>query len=220
MMRSKLLSRYDSIDHVFLGRITRDISEEYAARIRASSSAEQVHGNSVTVATKDVKRYPGVDGLVTSSSGASLMIRTADCIPILLFDPSRRVIAAVHAGWKGLYGDIIASAVQTMSQLGGVPGNMIAVLGPHIGDCCYSVSVERIGLFVQKGFHHTAIVRQSGMLSYLNLAEIAGQQLEEAGITADHRETLGICTHCDKRFYSYRRDSTGAGRNISIIQLR
>ncbi len=137
MIRSKLLSRYDSIDHVFFGRVSRHISDEYTTHIQASSSAEQVHGNSVTIATTDVKRYAGVDGLVTTSPGASLMIRTADCIPILLFDPSRNIIAVVHAGWKGLYGDIIAAAVRTMSELGGIPGNIISVLGPHIGDCCY-----------------------------------------------------------------------------------
>lgn len=217
MIQSKLLLRYNGIDHAFLGRLQgNELHNDYVAQ---AASAEQIHGNSVAVVSQFAKKYDAVDGLVSTRSG-SLLVRTADCLPILLFDPSRNLIAAIHAGCKGLTLNIIAAGVATMRQLGGKTRNIVAVIGPHIGSCCYAVTQERVEPFVRRGFKRAHIVRQSDTVSYLNLAAIARQQLGQAGISARQIEISGVCTHCDQRFYSYRREGKNAGRNLSVIVLQ
>lgn len=219
MIQSKLLSRYSSIDHVFLGRSSKRQSSKHADYLTTAASAEQVHGNIIAIASQFAKRYDAVDGLVTNKSGGSLLIRTADCLPVLLFDPSQNLIAAIHAGWKGLHQNILGSAITALCGLGGTTKHITAVIGPHIGNCCYSVTAERVEQFVQKGLKRKQITRQSGALLYLNLTTIARQQLQEAGISSGQIEAVDVCTHCDERFYSYRRDGQDAGRNFSVIAL-
>lgn len=220
MIQSKLLLEHHRIDHAFLGRTSGTGHRKYAEYLTRAAWAQQVHGNTIAVVSQFAKRYDAVDGLVSTTSGGSLLIRTADCLPILLFDPSRNLIAAIHAGWRGLTLNIIAAGVATMRGLGGKTRNIVAVIGPHIGSCCYSVSRDRVKRFTEKGFALKHITRQSRELLYLNLTVIARQQLEEAGIAQGRIEALKVCTHCDRRFYSYRRERKNTGRNLSVIVLR
>ncbi|MFQ5886851.1 MAG: polyphenol oxidase family protein, partial [Anaerolineae bacterium] len=108
-------------------------------------TARQVHGHSVAVVgPKDKGRIvPATDGLVTESARVGLMLRFADCLPILLYDPQKRVIGLGHAGWRGTVGLLAQRLAQTMrEEFGCHLGQVRAALGPAIGPCCYSVGEE------------------------------------------------------------------------------
>jgi hypothetical protein len=147
------------------------------------------------------------DALVTARDGVSVSVRTADCYPILLADDRNRVVAAVHAGWRGTAAHIVVRALEEMHRLYGTnPVGVYAAIGPGIGECCYEVGAEVARQF---GFN------QAGRI---DLAAINRRQLLDAGV-AEHRiDVLGGCTKCDAHlFHSYRRDQLAAGRMVSYI---
>lgn len=149
------------------------------------------------------------DALITNAPDLALSIRTADCLPILLADPVNRAIAAIHAGWRGTAGRIVLEALTKMRQLYGTePGDVIAAIGPGIGGCCYEVG-EDVG-------------RQLGIerAGRVDLASLNRQLLTRARVPDSQIETAGLCTFCDARFYSYRREKDNAGRMISFIRIR
>lgn len=130
--------------------------------------AQQTHG--VSVALVDVqdnqKKIPDVDGLV-SSAAVTLVIRTADCVPILFYDATEGIIGAAHSGWKGTYGNIVKNTVEAMVELGALEKNIQVILGPHIHACCYSVDNERASLFLKKYGKQSLEIRHG--VHFLNL---------------------------------------------------
>jgi len=151
------------------------------------------------------------DGLVSQES--PLCIITADCVPILLADPNTRIVAAVHAGWKGTLGGIVSHAVDEMKRLGANPKNSIAFLGPHIGACCYTVTEERA-----KQFPDTSSFWESAWHIDLGLAN--KKQLIDCGVT--RIDAPIYCTSCQTdRFFSYRKDTKETyGETIGVIGMK
>lgn len=161
----------------------------------------------------------GADGGCTAVRGLAMAVLTADCVPVALADPSRSVIAMVHAGWKGTIGNITAAAIREMQVSGGAdPSRVMAVLGPSIGACCYEVDEGRARLFVERyGEHGEVVVGVAGRSLDLKKANILN--LMDAGIRMENILAVGGCTCCERRYFSYRRDGV-TGRQGAFIFLR
>jgi hypothetical protein len=160
---------------------------------------------------------PEGDGSLASAEGFLLGIETADCLPILLVDPVRRVIAAVHAGWRGTAAGIAARAVEAMIDLGSRAADLVAALGPCIGACCYEVGPELRDSFGELA--HEVLCRRGGEREHLDIQKANRLMLRARGVTQIHE--VAECTACHpQHYYSYRRDGRGGGRMISFVGFR
>jgi len=173
------------------------------------ATLRQVHSAMPLVADEPGCAGEG-DALMTNRRGLAVSVRTADCLPILIADPQARVVAAIHAGWRGTAAGIVRRTVEEMTgKFGTDPSGLRAAIGPGIGVCCYQVGDE--------------VARQFGLSGpiLLDLAAENRRQLVEAGLAGAHIDLLNRCTFCDPaRFHSYRRDKDRAGRMISYVLIR
>jgi len=214
---------------------TNDFSPAAAERAQASwervvgdlgASAlvqcEQVHGAQVaTLTTPPLSPrlvVPLCDALVTTSPGVAVAVRVADCLPLLLWCPCG-VVAAVHAGWRGLAAGVIAKALREIERLGFAPGDLWAALGPAIGPCCFQIRpdvAEKLRALPDGGSH---VTRRQGAV-FADLPGLARAALMSLGVPEGHIKAPGACTRHDaERFFSYRRDGQTAGRQVGAIAL-
>jgi YfiH family protein len=196
----------------------RRIAETVGARRADLYSAWQVHGRSVTVVEPQTEPRPECDVLVTRSSDKTLMLRYADCTPVLLADPKQRAVAAVHAGWRGSAVRAAGAAVEALrDQFGSRPQDIVAGIGPAIGPCCYTVGQDVVDAFADRP---DLFIEDAGQRR-LDLWEANRLALIEAGVLADHIEVAGICTQCNAdRFFSHRANAgVPAGRFAAVIRL-
>ena len=138
------------------------------------------------------------------------MVLAADCVPVLMYDSRMRVIAAVHAGWRGTVGRIAAQTVERMQdEFGCDPRDVIVGIGPSIGPCCFEVGEEVVE------------AAREGLGNYqLNLWEANRRQLRQVGVEDARIEVAGICTVCHHdQFFSYRGDRGNTGRFGAGIML-
>lgn len=167
----------------------------------------QIHSGKV-LRTKAAGLQGDADALITTSPELWISIRTADCLPILLADPSAKVIAAVHAGWRGTVEKICPKTVREMVDLGAELSSIRAAIGPGIGWCCYEVGPEVSPHFGAEG------------RTCIDLAEANERQLLEAGLKLDNIWISKQCTRCEpESFHSFRRDGEQAGRMVSAIRI-
>ncbi|MGQ9919512.1 MAG: peptidoglycan editing factor PgeF [Bryobacteraceae bacterium] len=163
---------------------------------------------------------PGLeaDGLASGRADVRLVVKTADCVPLLLADTHGRAAAAVHAGWRGVAQGIGTAAVRFLWERYGVrPGELVAALGPAIGGCCYEVGPEVAVQFRDCFPERNDLERRTK----LDLREALRRQLLAAGVEAGRTDVAEACTCCGgRRFHSYRRDGVRAGRLYSEITLR
>jgi len=170
----------------------------------------------------DVRVVPGADGLITDRPGLALVITAADCVPVYLYDPVRRVIGMVHAGWRGTVLGIAAAAVRAMrAHYGCDPADIHAAIGPSIGPCCYEVD-EAVTEPVRRYFGDRAehLLRPSAREGRHMLDLWAANRLDllAAGVGTVH--VAGACTACQRdRFFSHRAEAGAAGRGAAIILL-
>jgi YfiH family protein len=187
------------------------------------------------------------DGVITNTPGLLLAIKTADCVPVLVADVKRRVVGAFHAGWRGTAARIVEKGVGEMRrQLGSVPRDLRAAIGPSIRRCCYQVGPEvraefdsqfsYSGDLFEEVFDADAIHVRYPMLFltarapghselgpelHLDLVEASRRQLEDAGLRAEHISIVGGCTACDTtRFFSHRAEFGNTGRMMAAIGVR
>jgi YfiH family protein len=175
---------------------------------------KQVHGTAVAFAPWEEE--PEADAAVAVSPGWLLGIQTADCVPILLVDPARRLVAAAHAGWRGTAKGVAAGAVTALAARGSRPEDLLAALGPAIGPCCYEVGEEVREAFPPSG---AAFFRPGpNGRPHLDLRAANARQLVAAGLRPQALHHVADCTRCRADLYpSYRRDGRGAGRVISFV---
>lgn len=186
---------------------------------------QQVHGERVAVVGEGERgrgaldrgtAIPATDALVTDVSGIPLMIRVADCVPLLLLDPRRRAIGVTHAGWQGTIANITQKTVAAMvSAFGCRPGDIMAGIGPSIGPCCYEVDEVVLaplrGAF--PGIWPKLVELKGNGKGMLDLWEANRAQLLEAGLNEEKIEVAKICTGCRRDlFYSERKDGRPTGR--------
>jgi YfiH family protein len=177
----------------------------------------QVHGS--TLVRAPWQGTPEGDAATAHAPGHLLGIATADCLPILLVDPGRHAVAAVHAGWRGSAAGIARKAVAALVATGTTAGDLLAVIGPGIGPCCYEVGPEVRAAFGSEP--DSVFLPGPGDRPRLDLRTVNARQLQEAGVREDRILHVDDCTACrEDLYYSYRRDGPGTGRMISFIGFR
>jgi len=176
--------------------------------------AHQVHGARV-VAVDRPGSAGDADALVTDTPGLTLGIKTADCLPILLCDTQMRAVAAVHAGWRGTAQGIARAAIGAMREKYGTnPTDVIAAMGPGIGQCCFEVGPEVAREFAA---FDSKLAGATGTC-HLDLQAINERQLRGIGVETVFRNEL--CTVCGgDRFDSFRRDREQAGRMWAVVEV-
>ncbi len=193
-----------------------------------SVALKQVHSTKVYSVTKqDVDKLFGEtallegDGLLTNVPGVCLTTFYADCTPFLLLDPIKRVIGAVHSGWRGTLGQIVLRAVETMIRAYGSDShNILVASGPSIKQCHFEVGQDVYELFLEQfGEVAEENTLQKGEKFYIDTDAINIHSLESVGIIKDHIYMHPGCTFCDcESFFSYRREGE-TGRMCAMIEL-
>jgi YfiH family protein len=154
------------------------------------------------------EELPPADGQATTTTGLGMMVLSADCLPVAL--ATTVAVAAIHAGWRGLAAGVLEEGVRAVRELGG-SDEIIAIIGPGAGPCCYEVGEEVHAAF--GGAHRVA----SPPARNIDLKAIARDRLLAIGVT--EVRDLAACTICDERFFSHRREGARAGRQGAIAWL-
>jgi len=186
-------------------------------------SPKQTHSKNIGVVTSTTDIFPNTDALITNIPGICIFVRTADCVPILLYDPVQKAVAAIHSGWKSTLQEISKHTIDRMQkEYETQPKNLIAGIGPSIGHDVYEVGPEVIDQF-QKQFHlnHAITPIKHSTKGLLNLWEINHQILIDSGVPLEQIEVAGMCTYSNPDlFYSARRDGVNSGRLATGIMLK
>lgn len=212
---------YDSLNLSFgVGDADENVREnrqrvKEALGIPVLASAKQVHGDAVWVidgVLNEDTELPGYDALVTNQPGVALMIQQADCQAVLLHDPVRQVVAAIHAGWRGSVANIIGKTLRIMTERFGTdPADLMAGISPSLGPCCAEFVNYRTELPVE--FHSYEVSP-----SHFDFWAISRDQLVAAGVLSENIEIVRICTKCSPDYFSFRRERV-TGRFGSLIML-
>jgi YfiH family protein len=183
----------------------------------------QVHGSRFVVAHPEVDAGSlEADAIVSRDPAIPVAIVTADCVPILATDTRGEAVVAIHAGWRGLAAGIVEAGIEGLRENLPRDSDLVAVLGPHIGPCCYEVDtpvLQALGSrFDPESMALASHPTRPGH-ARISLTELTHRALSLAGVSEDHRGTLAEhCTACGiDRFYSYRREAGQAGRLVHYI---
>lgn len=188
---------------------------------------KQVHGIHVAVARPgktDGWTRPQADAIVTNDPAVAIGVRVADCAPVLLFDRRTNAVGAVHAGWRGAAANAVPAGVGAMTrEFQTDPPDLVAAIGPCLGECCGEVGPDVVEAFRAGGasqrdidawFHPGA-----GDRSMLDLERANRDQLERAGVRPENIFASGLCTRTSRdRLHSYRADRNAAGRMLAAIR--
>jgi len=207
----------DNIDHV---------DANLAALIKATGifkpphQAEQEHGVDHFICTGIGRRHTRqADILLSSEPNTPIAVRTADCLPILMADPVNRIVAAVHAGWRGTASGVVLKAIEKMEHMGAESKHIRASLGPAIGPCCFEVGEDTAEQLKSSVSGADSAIKQLPK-SHADLTAINQLQLKQAGVKTAYIEIMSVCTCCHpERFYSFRRDHGVTGRHLAVVAL-
>lgn len=217
-------------------RFTGDNEADYTAfRKELSLSCEwdakrfifprQTHSDRVVVVSGENKSntVSDTDALITNEPGLFVCVQTADCVPILLFDPHKKVVAAIHAGWRGTVAKIAQKTVQQMTaKFGCQPTDILAGIGPSIHIHAYEVGAEVVEA-VKDNFNNSQALLKPSLnegKAFFDLWEANQTVLIESGIPEENIELMGLCSfEQSDMFYSARRDGGDTGRMVSGIRL-
>jgi YfiH family protein len=190
---------------------------------------KQVHGINVAVARRGAQwpaSRPQADIIITDDPTVAIGVRTADCAAILIYDRTRNVAGAAHAGWRGTASHAARAAVRALQEeFSSSASDLIVAIGPSLGQCCGEVGPEVLEAFRAGGADAYAMRHWfkagEGDRSLLDLERANRDQLEDAGVNPDAIFTTGLCTktHND-RLHSYRAHGAGAGRLLAAIRCR
>ena len=187
----------------------------------------QVHGDQICVIPAPVSNVTnsvsleGIDSLITSCSGICIGVFTADCVPVLLYDVQKRIIAAVHAGWRGTLSRIVEKTVCRMRDVYGTSSvNLVACVGPSISFEAFEVGDEVYDLFESAGFSMQIIADRQNGKWHLDLWKANVLQLIAEGVPSESISLAGICTHRESdTFFSARKMGINSGRIFSGIMM-
>jgi YfiH family protein len=207
--------------------------EAFGVPLSSVTTAKQIHDDCVKVVSKEMRGrgsvdYDGAinatDAMVTNVPNTCLMILTADCVPLLFYDPSKEVIGVAHAGWKGTIRLIAQATTRALQEhFGCSTQNIVVGIGPSVGPCCYQVGQEVVSQ-VEQVFgtrQHFVRNRSADGKGYLDLWEANLKQLLDAGIPEENIEIARTCTcHHPNVFFSYRHEKGKTGRFGAGIFIR
>lgn len=186
-------------------------------------SPQQTHSKNIGIVKSTDEIYNDTDALITNKAGICIFIRTADCVPVLLYDPVKNAVAAIHSGWKSTIQEISKHTIELMNkEYGTNPNDLIAGIGPSIGPAVYEVGPEVLEQFeIKFGRDHIITPIKESDKGYLNLWEVNQQILINSGVLEDNIEVAEICTYSNPGlFYSARRDGVKTGRLATGIMLK
>lgn len=199
--------------------ILNKISSYFPVTTKNIIFMNQVHSDMVVIKTDKKPSFPKSDGIITSLKGFALAIKSADCLPIFLFDRKNKIISAIHSGWRGSALKIVKKALKKLEQeFNSNASDIYAFIGPAINGNCYEVGkdvYDHFGFLGKKKNDFFTKTKNNKFL--MDIKGINSYILESEGIPTDNIEVCSLCTHCEETFYSYRRDGINSGRNISFI---
>ena len=192
----------------------------------------QIHDVKVAVVDRaDISPHEldGYDAMVTDLPGLAIGVRTADCIPVLLYDPVKKAAAAIHSGWRGTVSKIISKTVAKMqSTYASQPSDLLAVIGPAICMDCFQVGEDVALKFKEAGFDVSSVWAFHGPKTgngmegghHIDLKQACRQTLVECGLKGGNIQISDLCTYEDNHLlYSARKESIECGRNITYIKI-
>lgn len=196
---------------------------------RQAVLSRQVHTDTVRVVTRPdagkglfLPQDYEADALVTDEPGLSLVVFSADCGILTLYDPVHRAIGAVHAGWRGCAAGIVEKAVHTMTEAYGTqPADILAAVGPCIGPCCFETD-EDVPTAMRAALHAEAepYIETRGAKWHVDLAGLNRQWLLRAGVRPERIDLAALCTACHPElFWSHRRMGNARGAQIAMVTL-
>ncbi len=203
----------------------KPVAEQFGINSDRLVTVNQVHGETVVhVEGSNYKsmRSTEADAIITGERGLAIGIETADCVPVLLVDPVKPAVGAVHAGWRSTVGKIVQKAVVKMqNEFGSDPERIIAAIGPAICPECYEVDEPVMGPLREtfSFWEEIASSRWNGRWS-LDLAKLNRIELIQAGLSEINVYSFGLCTCCmSDLFYSFRREGR-TGRMLSVVMIK
>ncbi len=192
--------------------------------------SNQVHDNKIGIVTKNdmgkgfdrTSDIKGVDGLATGERGVTLVTFYADCVPVLLYEKNGRAMASVHSGWRSTLKGITSEAVRALKDnFDTEPENLICVIGPSLGKCCFEVDEDVYEEFAARFCNDKYYQPMEHGKWKIGLREIIKDTAQKAGIPEENIYTVSICTKCrNDLFFSYRGDCRKTGSLAVLMQLK
>ena len=251
MIKSKRLSKFKSIKHAFFNKLggkstgtfkslncgtgssdkktnvlknLEIVGRKFRAKSKEIILLKQVHSSKFHYISKHTKfnnKFEG-DALITNKKYLPIAVLTADCAPILIYDADKKMVAAIHAGWKGAYKGIVKKVVKFMIKKGCSPKNITAAVGPCISSKNYQVKEDFKKKFIKKDKKNIIFFKKNKNKNYFNLNKYVHSQLKSLNIKKIDiidKDTFNV----KNNFFSARRsishNETDYGRNISIIMI-
>ncbi len=181
-------------------------------------SARQTHSVKVAYVSQ-AAAFENTDALVSDRPGIAIGVHTADCVPVVLFDPVARIVGAVHSGWRGTVGRISTTAVREMCALGATPASIHAAMGPCICPDCFEVGEEVAQEFIKANLG-SFVIRKPGVKPHIDLPAAVADTLMESGLAKSNIALPPECSRCrPDLFFSARSLGTSSGRTFTFIYL-
>ena len=250
MIKSKLINKYQNISHGFFNKLggysdgiykslncgtgskdekkninknLKKICKKISCNKNKLILLNQIHSNKVHLINKIPNKKPIGDALITSKNKFALGILTADCAPIFIFDPKNKIIAAIHAGWKGAYKKIVYKTIKELKKKGSNTSDLIAVIGPCISKYKYEVKKDFLKKFTNQNKKNRLFFYFRKKKIFFSLNRYIKNQLKDIGVK--NIEIINKDTYLTKNnFFSYRRSLKNKyndyGRNISVIMIK
>ena len=183
----------------------------------------QVHGNTVSwvTAQEEGAVIETTDGLLTKGKDMLLGVITADCVPLLLYDSKKGYCGVIHAGWRGVYNEIVQGTIKQMIEKGSESKDIVVGIGPSIRVCCYEVDKGHFEMFTSKFPQWNGFLKEKDGKSFFDLSILVKYQLQSMGIRDDNIEDSKICTaDTMEDFYSYRKEGKKFGEFMGVIGIK
>ncbi len=213
-------SRANEIERDLVEMLSKAISKRFSLEIEAVVVPKQIHGNTVLFVDSAENPAPlRCDALVTEKHHLALGITVADCIPLFAYDLEGRIAGISHCGWRGIASGIVERFVETFIQRGFKPHELVFVIGPAIGVCCYEVGDDLLGNFPAREVEKFSLTRDGKR--FIDLKAIVASRLASSGAKRDAILVDATCTSCSsENLPSYRRCGGNCGRMLAFVALR